>query len=72
MSFRELTPEERDGIGGTVLRVVSAGEGEDIQSLSERTENSLAPGLTAIINDVAADAVLSEGDLLKIGKKERY
>jgi predicted Zn-dependent protease len=71
-SFRPLTPEERAAIEVNRLRLVRAHEGETIAKLSARTGNVYEVHPTAIANGLSVDAVLAEGQLLKIGVRGPY
>ncbi len=71
-SLRPLTAEDRAGITVDRLRLVRARAGETIAALSKRTGNVYEVHPTAIANGLSVDAVLTEGQLLKIGVREKY
>ena len=71
-SFRPLTERERDSIQEMRLRLAEAQSGESLSALSERTRNRWDVQQTAVMNDVFADAPLSESQLVKIAVLEHY
>lgn len=71
-SFRPLTDDERAAISVNRLRLVRARAGETIAAFSARTGNVYDVHPTAIANGLSVDAVLAEGQLLKIGVREKY
>ena len=71
-SFHPLTPEERASIQVDRLRLVRAHAGETLGALADRMGNAYKSHPTAIANSVAVGAVLSEGQLIKIGVLEPY
>jgi predicted Zn-dependent protease len=66
LSMHNLSEEERDSIVGYRLGVTAAIAGETLTELSLRAENSLTDELTAVVNDLPVDAVLEDGDLVKV------
>ncbi|MDJ0868243.1 MAG: M48 family metalloprotease [Myxococcota bacterium] len=71
-TLRPLTPEERDSIEVTRLRVVKALEDEDLFDLSRRTDNAWDVQRTAALNGVFTDHRFLGGELVKIARAERY
>lgn len=71
-SFQALTPELRDSVRETRLRIVAARPGESLEALSRRTGNEWDLQRTAIMNDVFADAPLASGQLVKVAVSQRY
>ncbi|NNL86692.1 MAG: hypothetical protein HKP27_13615, partial [Myxococcales bacterium] len=71
-TFRPLTAEDRLRISGNRLRLVRALEGENLFELSERSGNVWPIQKTAVMNNLFTEAVLSEGQLIKIAKPEPY
>jgi predicted Zn-dependent protease len=71
-SFQELTPDLRDSVRETRLRIVAAQPGESLEALSRRTGNEWDLQRTAIMNDVFADAPLASGQLVKVAVSQRY
>ena len=70
--FRPLTAEERAAVQVNRLRLVRAHAGETLAQFSARTGNVYEVHPTAIANGLSVDAVLSEGQLLKIGVRGPY
>lgn len=71
-SFSPLTEEERNSITGMHIRIAIATEGEDLQSIAERTGNGWTPQETAVFNGVFIDHKFKEGDRVKIAISELY
>jgi predicted Zn-dependent protease len=71
-SFRPLEPGERERILETRLRLRTARAGEGLESVGRRTQSAWDVERTAIANALARDAVLAEGQLVKIGQRQRY
>jgi predicted Zn-dependent protease len=71
-SLRPLTAEDRAGITVDRLRLARAKAGETIAAFSKRTGNVYEVHPTAIANGLSVDAVLTEGQLLKIGVRGPY
>ena len=71
-SLRKITKKERSSIKPTILRIVSAKEGETIEELSKRTGNVLDLEYLYISNVLKPKAKLKQGQLIKIGKAELY
>jgi predicted Zn-dependent protease len=71
-SFRAITAEERDEITVLRLAIAEARQGETLQTLSVRVANALPIPETGVLNDLFLGTRLSEGQLVKIGRAERY
>jgi predicted Zn-dependent protease len=71
-SFRPLGPREREGIRETRLRIRAARAAEGLESLGRRTQNAWDVEQTATANALSPGAVLAEGQLVKIGQRQRY
>jgi predicted Zn-dependent protease len=71
-SFRPLTPRQRGSIRETRLRIATALEGESLKQISARTGNVWNLQETAVMNGVFANAVLSEGQLVKVAVSFPY
>ncbi len=71
-TFRAMTAEEREQVKVVRLAVVAARRGETLEALSIRTQNALPLPQTGVLNDLFLDARLKEGQLVKIGRAERY
>ena len=71
-SLRRLTRDELDSIMDRRIRIVTAVDGENLASMSVRTENAMPDDLTAAINGLADDATLESGQLIKILREEPY
>ncbi len=56
----------------TRLEIVKSRGGESLAALSARTTNELDLPTTAVLNDVFINAVLREGQWIKIGRAVRY
>jgi len=71
-SFRPLTEKEKGLFKVTRLEIVKSRGGESLAALSARTTNELDLPTTAVLNDVFINAVLREGQWIKIGRAVRY
>ena len=71
-SFRQLTQQERNSIGGLRVRVADLRSGETLSSFGHRVDNSWSPELTGIINGVDAGKPPKTGMRLKLARQERY
>ena len=71
-SFRPLTRTERTNFTITRLRLARAHQGESLQSFISRTDCLWTDAELAAANGISTNAVLKEGQLLKITKRERY
>ena len=72
LSLREMTAEERGSIVTYRIRIATAEAGEDLESLSARTDNAFSVELTAAINGLPSDIKLDAEALIKILSKESY
>jgi predicted Zn-dependent protease len=72
LSVRPLTDEEKNTITALRIRLVEAEEGETLQSLTQRSGNEWDVETTALINNIPNDAMLEQGSLVKIAKREAY
>jgi len=70
LTLRPLTDLERKAVTGKRLRIASARAGERLEELGARTGNVWSPAYTAIANELQPEAVLKEGQLIKIAKRE--
>jgi len=70
LSLRPLTEVERGAVTGKRLRFITARAGEGLENLSARTGNTWTPAYTAIANGLNVEAVLHEGQLIKIARTE--
>ena len=70
LSLRPLTGVERSAVTGKRLRIVTAREGERVETVSARTGNAWSPAYTAIANGLDVEGVLREGQLIKIARTE--
>lgn len=71
-SIRPLTSKEKETIVVHRLRIREAREGESLESFNKRTGNLWDVNVTAIMNNIDADEVLTKGQLLKIVLAEKY
>ncbi len=71
-SLKRLSAADRKSIKVLRLRVVPARAGETVEELSRRAENIAKPGITAVLNDIAPDTKLKQGQLLKVARLESY
>ncbi len=71
-SVRSLTDEEKQNISGLYLQVATANEQETMETLSIRTNNSWDTEVTVFKNGLESNAVLKEGQVLKIAVEKPY
>ncbi len=71
-TLRPLAADVRKDITTRRLRVVEALDGEQLAGLGERSGNEWSPALTAAVNDLDAQALLSAGDRIRILRAEPY
>lgn len=71
-SMRNLSDDEKSEITGLRIRVAMAQNSETIEELSLRTNNLWDLETTALMNDVEPNAMLKEGQVLKIAVEETY
>jgi predicted Zn-dependent protease len=71
-SFRPLTRTERTSFSITRLRLAPARQGETLQGFITRTDCIWTEAEVAAANGIQTNAVLKDGQLLKIAKRERY
>jgi predicted Zn-dependent protease len=71
-SMRKLSDAEKSGITGLKIRVAKAQNGETIEELSSRTNNSWDVKTTALMNDIDSTTFLKEVQVLKIAVEESY
>jgi predicted Zn-dependent protease len=71
-TLRPLTRDERESVHALTLRIVAARDGETLDACLKRSGNVLPVELVALLNDLAPDAPLRSGLLLKIGRSERW
>jgi predicted Zn-dependent protease len=69
-SLRPLTEIERGSVIGKRLRIVTARQSEHLEDLSARAGNAWSPAYTALVNGLAPEIILREGQLLKIARLE--
>jgi predicted Zn-dependent protease len=72
LSFGPLTDEEKSAIKVQRLKVVAARAGEDMASLSRRTDNVWSHEETAIVNGISLVGKLEEGQLVKIVVSRKF
>ena len=72
LSLRPLTDVERGAVTGKRLRIVTAHQGERLESLSARAGNVWSPAYTALVNGLNVEADLKEGQPVKIAREERW
>lgn len=70
LTLRPLTGPERGAVTGKRLRIATAREGERLETLAARTGNAWSPAYTSLVNDLAPEAPLHEGQLVKIVRVE--
>ena len=70
LSLRPLTGVERGAVTGKRLRIVAARPGERLENLGARSGNVWSPAYTALVNGLNAEAVLDEGQQVKIAREE--
>jgi len=71
-SIRPLTTQEEEAIHIMRLRIVRTRRGDTLESLGKREKNQWSPAFTAIANGLPEDVVFTEGEPLKIVRKEPY
>jgi predicted Zn-dependent protease len=71
-SFRPLTPEERNSLEGTFLRVATARPGEKLAELSTRTGSAFELQDLAATNGLFIDHRFKGGEYVKIARTEPY
>ena len=71
-SLRELSLEERGSIYSDRIRIAAAQENESLKELSSRSSNLWDDEMTAVMNGLSTDAVLEEGTLIKVVRRDRY
>ncbi|MEZ5196731.1 MAG: hypothetical protein R2764_10105 [Bacteroidales bacterium] len=71
-STRPLTNEEKKRIQGTYLQVATAGKDETVETLSQRTHNNWDTEITSFKNGLDSNAVLLDGQALKIVVEKPY
>ena len=71
-SFRKITDSEAASVKLQTVSIQSGTNGESIEEFSKRTNNAFNSKLTALINALADDATLKEGELMKTLKVELY
>ncbi|MFO0689441.1 MAG: M48 family metalloprotease [Myxococcota bacterium] len=69
-SFGPLTEANRAAIELRRLRVVATRPGEDVAALGRRTECTLDPAGTALLNGLLGDEIFAGGELMKIVHRE--
>jgi len=72
MSLQKISDNDIKDLQITVLRLEEGVEGETLKEFSSRTNNALTIEALALINDIKESEVLKKGQLLKIGKREKY
>jgi predicted Zn-dependent protease len=72
MTLQKISDDDIKDLQITVLRLEEAVEGETLKEFSLRTKNVLTVDMLSLINDIEQSKVLKKGQLLKIGKKEKY
>jgi predicted Zn-dependent protease len=70
LTLRPLTEVERGAVTGKRLRMVAARAGERLENLAARTGNVWTPAYTALVNGLATEVVLTDGQLVKIARQE--
>ena len=71
-SFASLDANQRAGIRETRLRLRTAHAGESLAAFGRRTASAWAPRELAAANGLPEDAVLREGELLKVAISQPY
>ena len=71
-SLRPLTNDEKNSITVDRVRLVEALDGETIAQLCLRTNNIWSPAYTAMVNSLQENDKLSNGQLIKIIKREKF
>jgi predicted Zn-dependent protease len=72
LSLRPLTSQERNSITGIRLRIAVAKSGETLAQLGQRTGNVWPVDYTAMMNNIPENSMLTDGQLIKIARKEPY
>jgi len=70
LTLRPMTEAERAAVTGKRLRIVAAHRGERLEDLGARSRNAWSPAYTALANGLDVEAMLSEGQLVKITRVE--
>ena len=71
-SLRKLSDDEKAAITGLKIRVTKTQSGETIEELFSRTNNSWDMETTVLMNGLEPNAMLKEGEVLKIVVEEPY
>ena len=71
-SFRRISEVERGRVFQNNIRIIEAKEGETLEALSTRSQNTWSVELTAIFNGMEEAVVLKEGELIKVAVKTNY
>jgi len=71
-SLHTITPSERDMVEETVVHIVQSNNGETLKELSKRTGNVLELDYLALINNLEENAVLKDGQWVKVGIVVKY
>jgi predicted Zn-dependent protease len=71
-SFRALSPEERAAIREHRIRLVKARGGENVRSITARSNSVWKPEQTAVANNVTDSEPLREGQVIKVAVAEPY
>jgi predicted Zn-dependent protease len=72
LSFRDLTQDDYSLIYDQELLTVKAVKNETLKDLSKRSDNSLDPKLTELINEVSESKPLPEGEPVRIAIRKLY
>jgi len=72
LSLRLLTHTEVASVTGKRLRIATARQGEQLDTLAARTGNVWSSSYTALVNGLNAGVILDEGRLVKIAREERW
>jgi predicted Zn-dependent protease len=70
LSLRPLTVAERGTVTGKRLRIITARQGERLEDLVARAGNAWSPAYTALVNGLDPEAILREGQPVKIVRPE--
>jgi predicted Zn-dependent protease len=70
--LRPLTPEERRSITATRLRIATAEAGDSLEAMSRRTGNVWSVSFTELVNNLAAESALTDGQLIKTARQEAH
>jgi predicted Zn-dependent protease len=70
LTLRPITESERKTVTGKRVRIVAAHREERLENLGARSGNAWSPAYTALANGLDAEAMLSEGQLVKIARVE--